>query len=151
MPRTTTTRPASAKPEPAKQETPQTIYGEKEPGSLNGNLTREFDLRYTTSGRAVANSSIAVNDRVRNDETGKWEDTETEFYEVTVWGTLAENCVEVFAKGDRVVAIGYFQDETYTSRQSGEIVTKTTFTASDLGASLLFKSLEIKRVTRAAK
>jgi single-strand DNA-binding protein len=125
-------------------------YGDKEDGSLSGNLTREFELRFTPSGRQVANSAVAVNERVKNEETGQWEDTDAEFYNITVWGEQAEHAVECFKKGDRVVAVGFFQDRTWTNRED-ERVTTTEFTVRDIGPSLLFRDVTIKRVARSGK
>jgi single-strand DNA-binding protein len=126
--------------------TDKTEYGEREDGAVSGNLTRDPDLRYTSSGKPVANLSIAVNDKVQ-DDAGNWVETETEFYDITAWGTLAENICEALLKGDRITATGYFQDQTYTNRD-GERITKATFTARDLGPSLLWNSAAIKRVKR---
>lgn len=132
-----------------KQETPkkENTYGEREQGYLSGNLTREFELRFTPSGRAVANSSVAVNERVQNEKTGEWEDTDPEFYKITVWGEQGERAVECFNKGDRIVAVGFFQERTYTSKDDEE-VTVTDFTARDVGPSLLFRDAMIKRPQR---
>lgn len=140
----TTARKPAAKPAQAKKEV---TYGEKEDGSLSGNLTRDFELRFTPSGRAVANSAVAVNERVKNEKTGEWEDTEAEFFNVTVWGDQAEHACEAFRKGDRVVAVGFFQDRTYENRE-GTDTTVTEFTAKDIGPSLLWVDVEIKRVRR---
>ena len=54
---------------------------------LMGNLTRDVELRYTPSGTAVTDISLAVNERVkRNDQ---WSD-EVHFFDVTLWGRTAE-------------------------------------------------------------
>lgn len=128
---------------------PKTQYGEREEGALCGNMTRDPELRFTPTGRAVANLGIAVNERVQN-EDGEWVDTDPEFWDVTVWGTQAENLCECCKKGDRVVMTGFFQDETYTNRD-GEEVTRSKFTAKDIGPSLLFREVVIKRVQRSGK
>jgi len=137
--RKTTTRQAE---KPAKEEKPKNSYGEREDGSLSGNLTRDFELRFTPSGRAVASSSVAVNERVQN-EDGKWEDTKPEFFNVTVWGEQAEHVVDCLTKGVRVVAVGFFQDRTWENKD-GEEVTTTEFTARDIGPSLLFREATLK-------
>lgn len=61
-----------------------------------GNTTREVDLRYTTSGTAVAEIGLAVNDRVKRGE--EWID-ETTFVDVTLWGRTAEVASKFLAKG----------------------------------------------------
>jgi single-strand DNA-binding protein len=138
---------------PSKQNTPATapknatVYGQREDGALCGNLTRNPELRFTPKGRPVASTAIAVNERVQNKETGIWEDTDPEFWDITVWGIQAEYFCEACQKGDRVVTTGYFQDVTYTNKD-GEEVTRTRFTARDIGPSLLFKNVVIKRTER---
>lgn len=126
---------------------PGTEYGDRENGSLSGNLTRNPELRFTQTGRAVANCAVAVNERIKNEKTGQWQDTEPEFYEITVWGQQAEHFTESLVKGDRIVATGFFQEETYINR-NGEKVTTTRFTAQDIGPSMLFSNVVIKKATR---
>jgi single-strand DNA-binding protein len=148
--RTRTATPLKAVTEPAKPAPPKPPVKpehERIPGSLAGNLTFDPELRFTASGREVATLNVAINDRVKNDETGQWEDAPPEFYRVNVWGQQASHVAECFQRGDRIVAVGYFQDRTWENKE-GEEVTTTEFTASDIGPSLLFKDAVIKRVTR---
>lgn len=134
------------KPEP-KSEKPRTVYGEREDGSLSGNLTRDPELRFTASGRPVVNTAVAINERTKNEKTGEWEDSEPEFYDIIIWGQQAENAAEYLSRGDRIVAVGYFQDETYENRD-GEEVTRTRFTAKDIGPSMLFNGAKIIKAQR---
>jgi len=137
-------KPAS---KPAKR---QTEYGERVPGSLSGNLTADPELRFTQSGRAVASFSVAVNERVQNEDTGEWEDTEPEYFDCVAWGQQGEHVVECLSKGNRIVAVGYFQDETFTNRD-GDEVTKTKFTARDIGPSLLFREAHVAKLVSRSK
>ena len=143
------TRTTPRKTQTTKAETPKSenTYGDRENGYLSGNLTQDFELRFTSTGRAVANSSVAVNERVQNPKTGEWEDTDPEFYKITVWGEQGEHAVECLRKGDRIVAVGFFQERTYQTKE-GEERTVTEFTAKDIGPSLLFRDAEIKRPQR---
>jgi single-strand DNA-binding protein len=143
----TPAKPAkTTEPEPPKRA--ETEYGERIDGSLSGNLTREPELRFTASGRAMATFGMAVNDRVLNEETQKWEDTEPEFYNVTVWGQQADHTAECFRRGDRMVAIGYFQSQTYTNQNGERVTSENEFTAREIGPSLLFRDAIIKRTAR---
>jgi single-strand DNA-binding protein len=132
-------KPEPVKPEPKKQ-------AERIPGSLAGNLTHDPELRFTASGREVASLNVAVNDRVQNDD-GQWEDAEPEFYRVNVWGDQASHAAECLVRGDRIVAVGYFQDREWVDKEGEDRIT-TEFTAKDIGPSLLFKDVAIKRVQR---
>lgn len=148
--RTSRTTSASKTQNKSAQSKPKTQYGEREDGMLSGNLTRDPELRFTPSGRAVCSIAVAVNERVKNEETGEWEDTEPEFFDGTVWGTQAENVAEYLSKGDRIVAVGFFQDETYTNKDDEE-VTKTKFTAKDIGPSMLWNGAKIIKASRSSK
>ncbi|MFW5788014.1 MAG: single-stranded DNA-binding protein [bacterium] len=68
-----------------------------------GRLTRDPKLRYTESGRAVANFTLAVERRFKNKETGE---RDVDFIKVTVWQKLAENCAEYLKKGRLAAAEG---------------------------------------------
>jgi single-strand DNA-binding protein len=70
---------------------------------LIGNLGRDPELRYTQSGQAVANFSLATTDRFSNREGERQE--RTEWHRVTVWGKTAENCAQYLNKGRSVEVI----------------------------------------------
>lgn len=119
---------------------------EDEPGSLSGNLTTDPVLRYTAKGRAVANMRIAVSDRVFSG--GEWVNTDTEYYTVTCWGQLAENVAATLRRGDRVCAIGYWHQDTWTDTNTGEKRSEDKLTAIDFGPSVLWHTAVIKRSDR---
>jgi single-strand DNA-binding protein len=70
---------------------------------LVGNLTRDPELRHTPSGTPVASLRVAVNDRVK--KNGEWTDAPY-YFDVTVWGSMGENCVQYLAKGKKVAVTG---------------------------------------------
>lgn len=116
-------------------------------GHVMGNLTADPELRFTPSGRAVVTLRLAYTARVRDDASGQWHDSEPEFYTIQVWGQQAENAAECLQRGDRVVAAGSWQEETYTKRDSTPGVA-VRLVARDLGASMLFKAVRIQRRQR---
>jgi single-strand DNA-binding protein len=65
---------------------------------LTGNLTRDPELRSTSSGLSVCSLRIASNTRRKNQATGDWED-KPNFFDVTVWGAQGENCARFLSKG----------------------------------------------------
>ena len=89
-----------------------------------GRLTQDIDLKYTTSGMAVANGSIAVNrDTVRNSERVK----ETSFFNISMFGKLAENLKPYLTKGKQVAIIGgltqdRWKDQNGNNRSSVKII-----------------------------
>ena len=74
---------------------------------LIGNLTRDPELRYTTSGTAVTNLRIAVNRRYKT-QTGEMKE-ETAFMTVVAWGKQAETCSQFLSKGKPVFVEGRLQ------------------------------------------
>lgn len=96
---------------------------------LIGNLTRDPELRYAPSGKAVANLGLATN-RAWKTESGEQKE-ETEFHRITVWGRLAEICSEHLAKGRKVYIEGRLQTRKYTNAQGTE-VESTEIVANDM-------------------
>lgn len=121
----------------AQAERQGTKYTDLEPGGVSGNLTRDPELRFTGDGRPLASMRVAETERVRNDDTGKWEDGPTSFYDVVVWGQQAEHVVESLQKGARVVVVGRWQRQEWTDGQ-GERRAKTIMVGRDIGPSCLF-------------
>lgn len=80
--------------------------------SLVGNLTDDPELRFTPSGSAVANFTIAVNHRVRQQD-GSWEDKLDGFFRCNCWQAMAENVAESLTKGSRVVVVGRLQQRSW--------------------------------------
>lgn len=74
--------------------------------TIVGNLVRDPELRFTpTTGKAVANLTVAENHRRRSADGG-WEDLPTSYWPVTVWGEYAEHLAESLTAGTRVVVVG---------------------------------------------
>ncbi|MBQ9785094.1 MAG: single-stranded DNA-binding protein [Clostridia bacterium] len=73
--------------------------------TLAGNLTRDVDLRSTASGTSVMKFGIAVNERVKNNQTGEWEDRPN-FVDCTMFGTRAEAVSKYLSKGSKVALEG---------------------------------------------
>lgn len=111
---------------------------DKGPGSVSGNLTKDPELRYTQTGRAVCNLRVASSERVRNEKTGQWEDGPTAFFDVQCWGNLAENVTEHLAKADRIVAEGRWMQTTYEDGE-GKPQQRVYLQARDLGPSMIFR------------
>lgn len=114
------------------------------PGSIAGNLTRDPELRYTDSGRAVSNLGLAFSERVKDKATGEWKDGETSFFELQCWGNLAENACNFLQKGDRVVAEGRWTSLTWQDKE-GNTQEKIVLTARDLGPSMMFRGATVER------
>ncbi|MEI6240631.1 MAG: single-stranded DNA-binding protein [Planctomycetia bacterium] len=78
---------------------------------LLGNVTRDPELRYISSGTAVTDIGLAVNDR-RKTPTGEWVE-ETTFVDVTLWGRTAEIAGEYVTKGSPLLIEGRLKLDTW--------------------------------------
>ena len=77
--------------------------------TIIGNLTRDPELRTTQDGRQVCNFTVAVNRRNRREGQ-----PEADFFRVSAWGQLGQNCGKFLAKGKKVCAVGEVSVSTYT-------------------------------------
>lgn len=78
---------------------------------LLGNVTRDPELRYISSGTAVTEIGLAVNDR-RKTASGEWVE-ETTFVDVTLWGRTAEIAGEYVTKGAPLMIEGRLKLDTW--------------------------------------
>lgn len=89
---------------------------------IQGRLSRDPEVRYTTSGQAVANLSIPVDDKVKDNVYTTW-------YRVQVWGKLAELAGEYLKKGSEVLIVGRMSVRKYekdgVEREVWELVANT--------------------------
>jgi len=85
---------------------------------LIGNLGRDPEMSYTSSGIAVTKFSIAVN-RVSKSSTGERQD-ETEWFNIIAWRQLAETCNNFLRKGQKVFVEGRLTQRKYTDRNNVE-------------------------------
>jgi single-strand DNA-binding protein len=72
-----------------------------------GNLGRDPEMRYTPSGQAVTQFTVAVN-RNYKDQAGEWQE-ETEWFRVVAWGPTGERAAEYLRKGNKVYVEGRMQ------------------------------------------
>jgi single-strand DNA-binding protein len=110
-----------------------------------GNLTADPELRFTSSGAAVASFTVACTPRRKTDEG--WEDGEATFLRCSAWRQLAENVAESLKRGDLVMVHGLLKQRSYTTAE-GEKRTVMEVTADHVGPSLKWKSASVDRVQR---
>jgi single-strand DNA-binding protein len=103
-----------------------------------GNLTQDPELRFTTTGKAVASLRVACSER-KKDPAGQWVDGDKVYLNVNVWNDTAENTTKTVSKGDTVVITGKFKQRSYTAKDGTE---KTVFEveADSVGAELRRKA-----------
>jgi single-strand DNA-binding protein len=100
--------------------------------TLIGNLTTDPTLRQTTGGASVTQFSIAVTRSWKN-KSDQWEE-ETSYFDVVAWSELANNVCESLKKGNRVIASGRLEQQSWT--KDGEKRSKVVLVADDIGPSL---------------
>ena len=93
-----------------------------------GNLTRDPELRSTRDGISVCSFTVAVNRRQRNAEAGQ---PEADFFRVSAWRGLGENCSKYLAKGRKVAVTGSVSVSTYTGND-GTFRANLEVTADDV-------------------
>ena len=86
---------------------------------LVGNLTRDPEVRYITSGAAVSEIGLAVN-RQWTDRNSNERKEETTFVDVTLWGRQAELCSQYLSKGSPVLIEGRLQLDQWEDQQTGQ-------------------------------
>jgi single-strand DNA-binding protein len=112
--------------------------------TLDGNLTRDPELRYTTGGRGVASFGLAVNRRYQ--VNGEWQE-QTSFFNVVAWAELGENAAATLTKGSRAIVFGRLEQRDYENRE-GEKRSTVEVVADDIGASLRWAQATIQRNER---
>ncbi|MBS1895610.1 MAG: single-stranded DNA-binding protein [Actinobacteria bacterium] len=108
---------------------------------ITGNLTKDPELRSTGGGTSVCEMRVAVNSRRKNGQTGQWED-KPNYFNVVVFGGLADNCAEYLAKGRPAAIEGRLDWREWEAkdgsgkRQAVQIIANTVqFLGSREGAS----------------
>lgn len=95
---------------------------------LMGNLTRDPELRQTPQGQSVTSFSLALN-RSYKDGSGEWQEA-TDYVDITVWGTLAEQVHERLQKGSKALCSGRLQSRSW--EQDGVKKNKLEVLATDV-------------------
>ena len=95
--------------------------------NIMGNLTRDPELKYTPSGKAVCSLSIA-NNRVFTKNGDKV--SEVSYFDVEVWGVVAENCVKYLTKGSGIIVEGRLKQDRW--EKDGKTQSRVRITANNI-------------------
>ena len=112
-----------------------------------GNLTNDPELRFTPSGSAVANFTIASTPRTFDRQSNEWKDGETLFLRASVWREAAENVAESLTKGMRVIVSGRLKSRSYETKE-GEKRTVIELEVDEIGPSLRYANAKVNRTQR---
>ena len=100
-----------------------------------GNLAKDPELKFTQSSKALAKLTVVTSKRKKNDQTGAWEDTDTTFWNVTVWDKTAEHVADSLQKGDPVIVYGTASERSWENDQ-GEKRSRIEINATNIGIDL---------------
>ena len=112
-----------------------------------GNLTADPELRFTPSGAAVSNFTVASTPRRFNKQSGQWEDQEALFLRCNIWRQAAENVAESLVRGARVIVSGRLNQRSFETRE-GEKRTVVELDVDEIGPSLKYATAKLAKVTR---
>jgi len=112
-----------------------------------GNLTADPELRFTPSGAAVANFTVASTPRTLDKGTNEWKDGEALFLRCNVWRQAAENVAESLTRGARVVVTGRLKQRSFETRE-GEKRTVVELEVDEVGPSLRYATAKVNKTAR---
>jgi single-strand DNA-binding protein len=116
------------------------------PITLIGNLTADPELRFTPSGAAVANFTVASTPRTFDRQTNEWRDGDAMFLNCAVWRQAAENVAESLQKGMRVIVSGRLKSRSYETRE-GEKRTVFEVDVDEIGPALRYATAKVTRTS----
>jgi single-strand DNA-binding protein len=115
--------------------------------TIIGNLTADPELRFTPSGAAVANFTVASTPRQFDRQSNEWKDGETLFMRCSVWRDAAENVAESLQRGMRVIVSGRLKSRSYETKE-GEKRTVVEMDVDEIGPSLRSATAKVNKTQR---
>ena len=105
------------------------------PITVVGTVTKDPELKFINSGKAVIRFSVVTSKKKKNDD-GSWEDTGTTYWDITAWDVLAENAADALGKGTPVVVLGTIENQEWLDKSTNEKKSKLVITAQHIAVSL---------------
>jgi single-strand DNA-binding protein len=112
-----------------------------------GNLTADPELRFTPSGAAVANFTVASTPRTFDKNSNEWKDGEALFLRCSVWRQAAENVAESLQRGTAVIVQGRLKQRSYETKE-GEKRTVYELDVDEVGPSLKWATAKVTKASR---
>lgn len=116
--------------------------------TISGNVTKDPELRFLSSGQATTSFGVAVNRRWMNKQTQEWNEA-VSFFNVTAWREMAENIAESIQKGDRVVVTGRLEQRSWET-DAGDKRSIVEIVADEVAPSLRWATAQVTRNERPA-
>jgi single-strand DNA-binding protein len=112
-----------------------------------GNLTADPELRFTPSGAAVANFTVASTPRIYDRQSSEWKDGDALFLRCNIWREAAENVAESLTRGSRVIVTGRLKQRSFETRE-GEKRTVFEVEVDEIGPSLRYATAKVNKASR---
>lgn len=112
-----------------------------------GNLTADPELRFTPSGAAVANFTVASTPRIYDRQSAEWKDGEALFLRCNIWREAAENVAESLTRGARVIVTGRLKQRSFETKE-GEKRTVMEVEVEEIGPSLRYATAKVNKAGR---
>lgn len=116
--------------------------------TIIGNLTGDPELRFTPSGAAVANFTVASTPRQFDRQSNEWKDGETLFMRCSVWRDAAENVAESLQRGTRVIVTGRLVSRSWEDKESGQKRSVMEMQVDEVGPSLRYATAKVNKTQR---
>ena len=113
-----------------------------------GNLTADPELRFTPSGAAVANFTVASTPRQFDRQANEWKDGETLFMRCSVWREEAENVAESLVRGARVIVTGRLVSRSWEDKDTGQKRSVMEMQVDEVGPSLRYATAKVTKTQR---
>ena len=116
--------------------------------TIIGNLTADPELRFTPSGAAVANFTVASTPRAFDRQSNEWKDGETLFMRCSVWREAAENVAESLQRGARVIVSGRLVSRSWEDKETGQKRSVMEMQVDEVGPSLRYATAKVNKTQR---
>lgn len=114
--------------------------------TIIGNLTADPELKFTASGAAVANFTIASTPRTFDKNSNEWKDGDALFMRCSIWRQAAENVAESLVRGSRVIASGRLKQREF--EMDGQKRTVVELEVDEIGPSLKYATAKVTKKER---
>lgn len=115
--------------------------------TIIGNLTADPELRFTPSGAAVSNFTVASTPRTFDRDTQEWKDGQALFMRCNAWRQMAENVAESLVRGTRVVVSGRLRQRQFETKE-GEKRTVVELEVDEVAPSLRYATAKVTKASR---
>lgn len=112
-----------------------------------GRLTSDAELRFTPSGAAVANFTVASNPSHFDKQRNEWVNDPAQFWPCTAWRDLGEHAA-ILSKGTEVIAVGTIKTDTWKDKTTGEDRSRMGLNLTALGPNLRFQEAQVHKAER---